>query len=133
MVSIKSQSILFIMALNDFFRVNFPFGICQYKENFWYAYNREFLPLGFSTFEVDRSNLNDEFFGRYPLLTQYEGITDKFLLKIAGSEHFIHRHDDGTVERVYLYNDGSNPQSSPEYWKEYNQKIKLLSSLIVKR
>tara|TARA_R110000868_G_C10654588_1_gene745289 strand:+ start:195 stop:560 length:366 start_codon:yes stop_codon:yes gene_type:complete len=121
------------MALNDFFRINFPFGICQYKDNKWYAYNREYLPLGFSTYRIDRSDIDDKFFDQYPLLTEYKSLNDKFCLKIAGSEEFIHRNKDGSIERVFLYNDASNPQSFPELWDIYNQKIKLLSQLIVKR
>lgn len=121
------------MALNDFFRINFPYGITQYKENFWYAYNREYLPLGFSSFEINRSELNDEFFDNYPLLTRYKSLDEEFLLKVADSENYIERDESGIIKKVFLYNDATNPQSFPKYWDKYSKKIKLLSTLEVKR
>ena len=33
----------------------------------------------------------------------------------------------GKINRIFLYDDRTNPQSSNEYWNDYFSKIKLLS------
>ena len=34
------------MALNNFFKINFPYGIMKNKDNEWACFNREDKPLG---------------------------------------------------------------------------------------
>lgn len=34
------------MSLNNFFSVNFPYGLEKGKNNNWFAFNRSFVPLG---------------------------------------------------------------------------------------
>jgi hypothetical protein len=37
--------------------------------------------------------------------------------------------DKGKIERVYFYNDRSNPSSNPKYWPDYFEKLKILGKL----
>ncbi|MDR8394385.1 hypothetical protein NC796_24770 [Aliifodinibius sp. S!AR15-10] len=60
-------------------------------------------------------------------------MNEEFLLKVADSENYIVRDENGIIEKVFLYNDATNPQSFQKYWDKYNEKIKLLSTLEVKR
>lgn len=34
--------------LNDFFRINLPYGIAQNNKGEWMAFNREYRPIGFN-------------------------------------------------------------------------------------
>mgnify|MGYP001084069843 FL=1 len=60
-------------------------------------------------------------------IRRFEKVTEKKLFEIAGDEKFVERDTDGKINRIYLYNDRTNPQSSNEYWNDYFSKIKLLS------
>lgn len=59
-------------------------------------------------------------------------MTESKLLKVAESERSVRRDSEGKINCIFLYNDKTNPQSSPEYWDDYLKKIKLLSSFHIK-
>ncbi len=46
--------------LSDFFRINLPYGISRTDDNEWFAFNREYLPLGWNdsdkkdTFHIEK-------------------------------------------------------------------------------
>jgi hypothetical protein len=112
------------MALNDFFRINMPYGIKANENKAWTAFNREYLPLGFN-YVVDLQSPNF-------IYTKYKGITEKVLSQIAWhAENGIKRDVFGDINMVFFYNDGTNPQSHPQYWNEYFEKIKKLSTFKV--
>ena len=116
------------MALTDFFRINLPYGIVRDSKGRWSAFNREYLPLGWNEREDSPVDINsDNAFGNIPIHTEYEKVTEKKLFEIAGDEKFVERDTDGKINRIYLYNARTNPQSSNEYWNDYFSKIKLLS------
>ena len=70
-----------------------------------------------------------------PVYTKYQKITEKLLLEIADSDDAgaIQRNDKGEIEKIFLYNDGTNPvnQSSdkPKLWENYFAKLQRLSKL----
>lgn len=116
------------MALTDFFRINLPYGIVRDSKGRWFAFNREYLPLGWNERENPPVDINsDGCFENIPIHTEYKGITEKKLFEIAGSEDSVRRDVTGKINRIYLYDDRTNPQSSNEYWNVYFSKIKLLS------
>lgn len=122
-----------IMALTDFFRINLPYGIARDSKGRWFAFNREYLPLGWNERVNTPVDINsDDAFENVPIHTEYGKVTEKKLLEIAGNEKFVERDIDGKINRIYLYNDRTNPQSSNEYWKDYFSKIKLLSRFEIK-
>ncbi|MET6997816.1 hypothetical protein [Chitinophaga defluvii] len=120
------------MALTDFFRINLPYGIAKNENGHWMAFNREYLPIGFSEEGVKR-NFNINSVSEFPVHTFYKGMTDDFLLKLGwGGEDSITRKDDGEIITVFFYNDATNPRNQskdiPELWNNYFERLKLLSS-----
>jgi hypothetical protein len=124
--------------LNDFFRINLPYGIQKNEKGEWMAFNREYEPLGFNerNFSFPEStNLSKD---DLPIFTKYKNVTEKKLLEIGKSDdpESIYRNNKGEIYRVYLYNDATNPVNQmkdvPELWERYFYKIKLLSKLCIR-
>lgn len=109
------------MALTDFFRINLPYGMRKNEKGEWFAFNREYKPLGFNT--IDRVKYED-----YPVYVKYRGLTEAKIKKLAAPES-IFRDDRGDVYLFCLYNDATNPVDSPKYWNAYFEKIKQLAKL----
>ena len=112
--------------LSCFFRVNMPYGIERNVFGEWACFNREYKPLGIcdESFRLGNDQL--------PIFAKYKGITEEKLLKIACDKESIRRDQNGFIEQVWLYNDGTNPVNVPsrlkkKYWDAYFQKIMLLS------
>lgn len=116
--------------LNNFFRINLPYGIVRNDANEWMAFNREYMPLGYNDI-VHKGTIDS--FENLPIHTQYKRLTDKFLTDIAHGESGIHRNDNGDIYRVFLYNDSTNPVNhsidKKELWEDYFKRIKKLSKL----
>lgn len=120
------------MALTDFFRINMPYGMKKNAKGEWFFFNREYVPLGWNQTST-KSIYDDKAFSDYPVFTKYKLITEALLEKIAwDKQDGLKRNKDGTIETVFFYNDRTNPQSAPEYWDVYFEKIKLLSRCSVK-
>ncbi|MFM2268029.1 MAG: hypothetical protein RL757_1470 [Bacteroidota bacterium] len=111
------------MALSNFFRINMPYGISKNSEGEWMAFNREYKQLGWNSYESSTNVFNEK------LYTKYRGLTENKLRIIAGDEKRIIYGEDGKICKIFLYNDGTNPCSHPEYWDMYFKKIKLLAVL----
>lgn len=117
--------------LSDFFRINLPYCIQRTKEGEWYALNREYKPLGFYT----NMHITEEDLLKLPIGCEYNGITEKFLEDLAGNGNYT-RDDNGRIDRVWLYDDASNPADSSfnsHHWIEYLEKLKKLSKKQVKK
>ncbi len=123
-VIILNPSLIY-MALTDFFRINLPYGIQKNKEGYWSAFNREYKPLGYN----ESSSVVD--FDQLPVHTKYKGLTSLQITKLIKNREHIHLDESGDVWRFFLYEDKTNPQSSPAYWDEYFTKIKSLSKFEV--
>lgn len=109
--------------LSDFFRINMPYGIKKNDKGEWMAFNREYKPLGFNTTELVKEQ-------DYPIHVKYRGLSDALLLKLAHTDGHSVTHDIyGSIERIFLYNDRTNPMNDPLFWPDYIDKIKLLSTL----
>lgn len=117
--------------LNDFFRINLPYGIKKNENNEWAAFNREYLPLGF----ID-INFKQKLDFEIPIYTKYYGITERFLLEIANnSEGSVIRDENGEIKMIFFYNDSTNPlnfkncKNAQIAWNAYFNKLKKLSKL----
>ncbi|QLH47496.1 MAG: hypothetical protein HWD58_18850 [Bacteroidota bacterium] len=117
------------MALSDFFRINMPYGIKRNSNDEWFAFNREYVPLGWNTTENHESIYKENAYGHLPVYTKYKGLTEKKILGIIKDSTAIQREEDGTISRVFFYNDATNPKNSPENWKDYFELIKKFSEL----
>lgn len=111
------------MALGDFFRINMPYGMKKNDQNEWFAFNREYKPIGFNTNEY----IYEE---KYPVYTKYKGLTEAKILQLSWSKkEGITRDENGEIYMFWLYSDQTNPKDDPKYWDEYFNKIKILSKL----
>ena len=115
------------MSLNDFFRINMPYGMKKNPDGKWFLFNREYVPLGWNTKENNESILSDEPYAKFPIHTHYKGLTEKTILKIAIDNSSIRRDDNGNIDLFFLYDDSTNPKDNPSHWKYYFEKIKVLS------
>ena len=119
------------MSLTDFFRINLPYGIKRNKRGEWFAFNREYMPLGWNSTVHKKSISDDNVYSDYPIYTSYKGITEAKLKKLAQSIDSMHLDENGKIKAVFFYNDGTNPQSNPAHWKDYLDKLKILSTFEV--
>lgn len=118
------------MSLSTFFAINLPYGIKRNENNEWFAFNREYAPIGWNTYSATSIH-SDGAFSENPIHTKYKGLTETKLLKIAGSEKFVKRDDQGKINMVFLYDDATNPNYPNGIWANYFKKIKELSTLKV--
>lgn len=114
------------MALTDFFRINFPYGMKRNENGEWFVFNREYMPLGWNSKEDQVSIHKDDCYGEMPVYTYYKGLTENAIMKIF-SEDLIQRDSENKIARVFFYNDKTNPKSSPEYWGDYFAIMKKIS------
>ena len=120
------------MALSDFFRINFPYGIARDSEIGWYAFNREYMPLGWH--KKDHSVFNATKLEEIRKIgSNYKGLTEKLLLELADGPNNIDRDEQGKITRIWFYSDGSNPNNDSKNWEPYIRKIKKLGKLKVNR
>lgn len=115
------------MDLTDFFRINFPYGLRKNSTGQWFAFNREYAPLGWNSSSGAKSIFEDNPYPGYPVYTKYQGLTENAILKIITDPDAVQRNKAGEIDSVFFYNDRTNPQSSPQYWTDYFNIIKAFS------
>ena len=105
------------MALSDFRAIYLPYCIQHQEDGSWLVLNRQYKPVGFNT--DDHLKYED-----FPVSTKFKGLGPAKLAKLSYT---------GKVEgnRVYLYNDGSNPLLSDSNMKAYLSKLETLAKLSV--
>ena len=117
--------------LSDFFRINMPYGIARNKENKWMAFNREYMPLGYNN--MDFKGLPGSSYLDLPIYTEYKNIKENQLLELADDDTSVHRDENGIIEKIFLYDDGTNPvnqsKDKNDLWEKYFNKLKTLSKL----
>ena len=119
------------MALTDFFTINFPYGLKKTANNEWYAFNREYLPLGWNTTNREQTIHSETAYNELPIRTEYKGLTEKSILKILTNPDRIQRDENGQIITIFFYESDTNPQSTPKYWGDYFKIIKAFSKLNV--
>lgn len=123
--------------LSDFFRINLPYGFAKNANGEWMAFNREYRPIGYN--ESSEKGLPGQSYLDLPVYTKYQRVTEKLLLELVDDDDSgaIQRNDKGEIEKVFLYNDGTNPvnQSSdkPKLWENYFKKLQKLSKLKIEK
>ena len=119
-----------IIMLNNFFRINLPYGIIKNERNEWMAFNREYQPLGVNQYNFN--SLNKDLINQIPLYTEYKNLTEKKLISLAYGENGIQRNEKGEINRIYFYNDSLNPignNANKKLWTNYFSIIEELSKL----
>ncbi len=115
------------MALTDFFRINLPYGLKKNDNNEWFCFNREYVPLGWNSKEEQKNIHSANPYSSMPVYTKYKGLTENRILNIIKESSAIQRGQDNTINRIFFYNDSTNPTNSPQYWNDYFEKIKQFS------
>ncbi|HLW41248.1 MAG TPA: hypothetical protein VKY82_02635 [Flavobacterium sp.] len=113
--------------LNNFFRINLPYGIAKSQDDKWMAFNREYMPLGFN--DVNYKEHPGYSYKEMPIYTKYKRLTENFLTELAGNEKFITRNSEGEITKIFFYDDTTNPVngSKSELWENYFSKIQKLA------
>lgn len=112
-----------IMALNNFFNINFPYGIQINAKGEWSAFNREYKPLGYSnSLEV----VTEKDF-KY---CKYKNMTEMILKKLGDKDGVIEKENNKIV-KVFFYNDGIDPSifDRRDLYNKYFAKLEILSKL----
>ena len=116
---------IIIMGLNNFFTINFPYGIQRNEHGQWCAFNREYKPLGFND-RIKRFN-----FENYPLYTNYENFNIENILNLVQNDvRNFHIDNNGNIKKIFFYNDATNPSKKPEYMNNYIKIVTELSKLV---
>lgn len=114
------------MALNSFFQINLPYGIKRNADGEWFAFNRDYAPLGFNKNENPSEN---GLFNDLPIHTKYANLTDARLLELAGDEKFVKRDADGKIDTVFLYIDSDHPLKNSKNGVPYFDKLAKLGTI----
>ncbi len=119
------------MALNDFFRINLPYGIEKNDKGEWLAFNREFVPIGWNEKHTGQSISAEDSYAELPIRTKYKNATEKILKQLIDETSAEEYDAQGNIKRIFLYEDGTNPvnYNTKENWDTYLKKIKILSQL----
>jgi hypothetical protein len=84
--------------LNNFFRINLPYGIKRGPHNSWAAFNREYMPLGWNDTVHQKAKFEYPY-QDFPIYVQYEKdpcyLIDKFNLYSINSNK-------GEVDVIYF-------------------------------
>jgi len=99
----------------DFRAVYFPYCIEKQDDGTWVVMNRQYKPVGFNT--SDYISHED-----YPVSAKLSGIGPGVCRKLAYDGK-------GQGNRVYLYNDGTNPVGSKANMDAYLKKLAILAKL----
>src|SRR5690554_1116288 len=118
--------------LNNFFRINMPYGISQNEKGEWIAFNREYMPLGYNT-SKDSKPITE--YGDQPIYSKFKGLTEKFLEKILDDPSTITKDNEGRIVHVFFYKDANNPSNpgNSMYWDRYFNILKKLAVLEIKK
>ncbi len=120
--------------LNNFFRINLPYGIARNAKGEWMAFNREYRPIGFND-SSEKGNPGSSYL-KLNVYSNYGVISEQILLDLAEIESAIQRNDTGEIIKVFFYDDGTNPvnQSNDtlKLWEAYFSKLKRLSKIKIK-
>lgn len=117
------------MGLFNFFRINLPYGIKKNADNTWFAFNREYVPLGWSSKQKAESIAGtSKPYLDYPIHTKYKGLTDQAILSFIKNKELIHYNDNGEIQTVFFYDDRLNPTVKGGNWDAYFGIIKSFAT-----
>lgn len=123
--------------LENFFRINLPYGMIRNDKNEWMCFNREYMPLGYvdTDFKKSMSGMYPNYTD-LPIYAAYMGLTEFILIRLADrSPDSIRRDLDGKICQVFFYDDGTNPTNAKDkkhsnfLYETYFEKLKVLSEL----
>ena len=118
------------MATNNFLEINMPYGIEKNTKGEWFAFNRLYSPIGWNKSNNGAHYLSDDSHIKIPIWTKYENATEIILKQLLDKISAEQYDSNGLINKIYLYDDGTNPTIHSEYWNTYLEKLKILSKLL---
>lgn len=124
--------------LPNFFSINLPYGLAKNDKGEWIAFNREYMPLGFSDSKYKtEGHPNKGFKSDYPVYCKYKGLTERVLkiLSENAGEYSLRYDEKEDINMIFLYNGTTNPlnhDNSKHNWQNYWTKLTMLSKLNTK-
>ncbi len=117
------------MISTDFFKINLPYGMVKNSKNEWAVFNRMYLPNGFNSID-SYQNINDEdsYLG-IPIRKKYINFTETVLKQLIDHSTSVEYDGQGNINKIWFYNDLTNPIKNELNWRKYFKKIQLLSRL----
>jgi len=115
------------MSLSNFFRINLPYGFERNAAGEWAAFNRDYVPIGFSDERYPRHSTE------LPIYAPYPGLTESLIESLVDDKASIGRDPSGNIERFFLYGDRTNPtdprdtEERNELYAFYFNKLKIIS------
>lgn len=105
------------MLKDELRQTHFPYCLDRQGDGSYVLLNRNYKPIGFMTGELVK-------YENYPVGVRIKGMTTKLAaeLDVRGREN---------LERIYLYNDGSNPSGSKQDMKAYLSRLEKLMGLAI--
>jgi len=100
--------------MTTFLKRYLPYCIDKQADGSYIALNRRYKPIGFNL-------ANFINYSQYPV-----GFHLKIRPQIAEK---ISVHGDSNTNRIYLYNDGTNPTCSPKMFREYIERLSILAKV----
>ena len=107
------------MLMFDFRAVCLPYCIDRLEDGRHVVLNRRYKPLGFIT-------LDHVIYDEYPIASEIIGLDDKLATKLSWNGN-------SSLQRIYLYNDDTNPITNEENMNAYLERLKILATLKMKR
>ena len=118
------------MDINDFFRINMPYGIRKDNNGRWVAFNREYLPIGWNKAKSEIRIDSADTLEHIPVFTRYKELTHSEVAKVIKDIDLLHIVDN-ELKTIYFYGDNNYPPSSDENWLKYSTIIRYFSKLLV--
>lgn len=120
------------MSLDNFFRINLPYGMKKQPDQTWFVFNEEYAPIGWNTKQYNESlGSTSKIYTEYPISTKYKGLTDLIIETIIKDKDLIVYNEKGEITSFCFYDDRSNPLNNGGYWDHYFDKIKALAAFEV--
>lgn len=115
--------------LGDFFRITMPYGLEEVETGVWYAFNREYMPVGFNNYSLKSKSP----FKEYPIHTKYK-LTNSLIKKIEAFEgSSLQVGEKSKLRTLFFYNDKTNPvnRNKPDdmLWELYMKKLYLIGKV----
>ena len=110
--------------LNNFLKVNLPYGMQKNENDEWMCFNREYKPIGFYSYKIFK-------YEEYPIWVKYRGLTEKKIIQICDDQDVIKKDEKGNIRIFWLYSDLTNPVSNPTKTNiiRYFHRLNILSKL----
>ena len=87
-------------------------------------FNREYVPIGWNDVQHKQDLTSSESFSDIPIKTRYKNATEALLRKLIDNEANVVYGSDGKINRIYFYDDGTNPINFAKYWNPIWKRLK---------